>query len=131
MKEKCFNEVKDLVIHPGCDETKRRFTWYNTQKVSGARLQYALKTEYETEGGFTDKNSTIVEGRCEIPYMNKTDLSCKAEIEDLELGTEYVYRVGSCDFFDDNIYSFKTHKVDKKQVFAVISDIHNNMKKTP
>lgn len=122
------NEVKDLVIHPGSDETKRRFTWYNTQETSGAQLQYALKADYIKDGGFTDENSTVVEGRTEVPYMNTKDLSCKAEIEGLELGTEYVYRVGSGRSFDDNVYSFKTHEVEDKQVFAIVSDIHNTMK---
>ena len=122
------NEVKDLVIHPGSNETMRRFTWYNTQETVGAKLQYALKSDYEKEGGFTDKNSVIVEGKTEVPVGNTKDLSCKAEIEGLKLGTEYVYRVGNSNTFDENVYSFKTHNVDKKQVFAIISDIHNTMK---
>ncbi len=122
------NAVKDLVIHPGSDETKRRFTWYNTQETSGAQVQYALKADYIKDGGFTAENSIVVEGRTEVPHMNTKDLSCKAEIEGLELGTEYVYRVGSAYSFDKNVYSFKTHEVEDKQVFAIVSDIHNNMR---
>ncbi len=122
------NAIKDLVIHPGSDETMRRFTWYNIQETTGAQLQYALKEDYIADGGFTEENSTIVEGRTEIPYMNTVDLSCKAEIEGLELGTEYVYRVGSAHAFDENVYSFKTHEVEDRQVFAIVSDIHNTMK---
>jgi len=122
------NEVKDLVINPGSDETKRRFAWYNTQETVGAQLQYALKADYIKDSGFTDENSVIVTGTTEVPYMNTKDLSCKAEIEGLELGTEYVYRVGNAHSFDDNVYSFKTHNVDEKQVFVVVSDIHNTMK---
>jgi len=122
------NAVKNLVIHPGSDETMRRFTWYNTQETVGAQLQYALKADYIEDGGFTAENSVIVTGTTEIPYMNTADLSCKAEIYDLELGTEYVYRVGNAHLFDDNVYSFKTHKIEDKQVFAIVSDIHNTMK---
>ena len=107
-----------------CDETdmqddKYRYIAEGTWFVRVAALK---------EGGFTDKNSVIVEGKTEIPIGNTKDLSCRAEIEGLKLGTEYVYRVGNSNTFDENVYSFKTHEVDEKQVFAIISDIHNTMK---
>jgi len=124
------NAVKNIVIQPGSDETERRFAWYNTQETSGAQIQYALKADYEAAGNrFTAENSKIVEGITETPYENTTDLSCKVEIDNLQLGTEYVYRVGSARSFDDNVYSFKTYDVKNsdKQVFAIVSDIHNAM----
>ena len=121
------NNINSVVIHPGTDESERRFAWYNDQLTVGARIQYALKSDYE-KYGFTDQNSVIVTGTTEIPYKNNTEISCKAEIKNLELGKEYVYRIGNKYHFDDNVYSFKTYDADnaQKQVFIMTADLHNN-----
>ena len=122
------NKIKALVIQPGSDETMRRFVWYNDNLTYGAKLQYALKTDYDRDGGFTSANSIEVTGTTEVVPGNTTDISCKADIKDLQLGTEYVYRVGNKYKYDDKVYSFKTYDPDNsdKQVFLMVSDLHNN-----
>jgi len=120
------NDITSLVMHPGSDATERRFTWYNSSKTAGAKLQYALKSDYEKDGGFTDSNSVEVVGTTEAPPKNTTSLSCKANITDLTPGAEYVYRVGHESLYDDTVYSFKTydHANADKQTFIMVSDIH-------
>lgn len=122
------NNIKTLVMNPGSDETKRRFVWYNDNLTYGAKIQYALKSDYDRDGGFTAANSIEVSGTTDTAPGNTTSVSCKVDIEDLELGTEYVYRVGNKYKYDDKVYSFKTYDTDKsdKQVFLMVSDLHNN-----
>ena len=119
------NEITALSIQVGSDETEKRFVWYNSQEHYGARLQYALKSDYDADGGFTDENSTIVEGTTEIPYGNQKSVSCKVRVTDLELGKEYIYRVGDEYVFDNNVYTFKTQdNLDSVQTFNIVSDLH-------
>ena len=119
------NNISSLSIQVGADETSRRFVWYNGILNVGARLQYALKSDYDADGGFTEENSIIVVGTTEVPAGNIYNTSCKAEITDLELGTTYVYRVGNNQSFDENVYEFNTYaNLDQKQSFNIVSDIH-------
>ncbi len=122
------NDIRALVMHPGSDETMRRFVWYNDNLTYGAKIQYALKSDYEADGGFTDTNSIEVSGTTEVPPDNPTSISCKVDISDLVLDTEYVYRVGNTYKYDDTVYSFKTYDPDNsdKQVFIMTSDLHTN-----
>ena len=122
------NNIKTLVIQPGSDETMRRFVWYNDNLTYGAKIQYALKSDYDRDGGFTSANSIEVTGTTDVAPGNTTDISCKADIKDLQLGTEYVYRVGSKYKYDDEVYSFKTYDAsnDTKQKFIMVTDLHVN-----
>ena len=123
------NNITSLSIQVGEDETSRRFVWYNDIDTAGVRLQYALKSDYDADGGFTDENSKVVSGRSEIPYKNTEFVSCKAEIYDLTLGETYIYRVGDRYSYDDSTYTFNTYdNLDKKQSFGIVSDIHINRK---
>ena len=124
-KSSTDNEITALSIQVGSDETEKRFVWYNSQEHYGARVQYALKSDYDADGGFTDENSTIVEGTTEIPYDNQKSVSCKVRVTGLELGKEYIYRVGDNYTFDKNVYTFKTQdNLDCVQTFNIVSDIH-------
>jgi len=122
------NDIRALVMHPGADETMRRFAWYNDSLTYGAKIQYALKSDYDADGGFTDENSIEITGTTEVPADNPTSISCKVDIEDLELDTEYVYRVGNKYKYDETVYSFKTFDPinSDKQVFLMVSDLHTN-----
>lgn len=122
------NKVKTLVIQPGSDETMRRFVWYNDNLTYGAKIQYALKADYERDGGFTAANSIEVTGTTDVAPGNTTHISCKVDIKDLQLGTEYVYRVGNKYKYDEEVYSFKTYdaKSDTKQKFIMVTDLHVN-----
>ncbi len=122
------NDIRALVMHPGADETKRRFAWYNDNLTYGAKIQYALKSDFDADGGFTAENSIEVTGTTSVPPDNTTSISCKVDIENLELGTEYVYRVGNRYKYDETVYSFRTFDPDNsdKQVFLMMSDLHNN-----
>ena len=122
------NKIKTLVIQPGSNETMRRFVWYNDNLTYGAKIQYALKADYDRDGGFTSANSIEVTGTTEVAPGNTTDISCKVDIKDLQLGTEYVYRVGNKYKYDDTVYSFNTYDVnnDTKQKFIMLSDLHVN-----
>ena len=122
------NKIKTLVIQPGSNETMRRFVWYNDNLTYGAKIQYALKADYDRDGGFTSANSIEVTGTTEVAPGNTIDISCKVDVKDLQLGTEYVYRVGNKYKYDDTVYSFNTYDVnnDTKQKFIMLSDLHVN-----
>ncbi len=123
-----MNRITGLVIQPGRDEYSRSFVWYNSIENSGAKIQYCLKSEYD-KNGFTQDNSTVVTGNCEIPYNNKENVSCKVGIENLSPGEAYVYKVGCDSSFDEKVYSFKTRRADSESLsFNVVADLHSKSK---
>ncbi len=120
------NDIRAVSLQVGADETEKRLVWYNDAAALGGRVQYALKSDFDKDGGFTDGNSKIVAATAETPYGNTASISCKAVISDLQLGQTYVYRLGGRDTFDEKTYEFKNQNPANKQVFAMVSDLHVN-----
>lgn len=122
------NNIRAVSLQVGINETEKRLVWYNDQDKGTGKVQLALKSDYDNDGGFTDINSRIITAAVEKPYGNEKSISNKATLDNLKLGETYVYRLGGRDSFSDKIYTFKTYDVknDYKQTFLIVSDLHNN-----
>ena len=122
------NNITAVSLQVGVNESEKRLVWYNDQDKGTGKVQIALKSDYENDGGFTENNSKIIIANTEKPHGNDKSISNKAILGNLQLGETYVYRLGGKDTFSDKIYSFKTYaaKNDDKQTFLIVSDLHNN-----
>ena len=118
------NKITALSLQVGTNETEKRLVWYNTKSAGGGKVQYALKSDYDRDGGFTDANSKVVVAREEAPVGNNDNLSYKAILSDLTLGEKYIYRVGGKDSYSEKTYEFDNQNPNDKNVFNVISDLH-------
>lgn len=115
-------------IQVGATESERRFVW-TSERNTEAYVRYALKSAYDADGGFTDANTTVVQGTVTDMYGEATRKSCKVRVEGLELGKEYVYSVGGDYGFEEKFYTFKTQdNLDEHQSFNIISDVHMSHK---
>ena len=111
-------------IQVGATERERRFVW-TSERNTEAYVRYALKSAYDADGGFTEANTTVVQGTVTDMYGEATRKSCKVRAEGLELGKEYVYSVGGDYGFEEKVYTFKTQdNLDEHQSFNIISDVH-------
>ena len=122
------NNIRTVSLQVGTNESEKRLVWYNDVSAQEGRVQIALKDDYDNDGGFTVDNSKIFDAKVESPIGNTEAISCKAILNNLELGKTYVYRLGGKDSYDEKVYSFKTYDPDNsdKQVFLMVSDLHNN-----
>ena len=118
------NNITSLSLQVGVDETEKRLVWYNDASANGGKVQYALKSDYENDGGFTDENSKEVEVSVENPYSNTAQISCKAILKDLILGETYIYRIGGKDDYSEKTYEFINQDPNVKNVFNIVSDLH-------
>lgn len=122
------NNITAVSLQVGTDESEKRLVWYNDQDKGTGKVQIALKSDYDNDGGFTDNNSRIITATTEKPHGNDKSISNKVILDNLKLGETYVYRLGGKDTFSDKVYSFKTYYAtnDDKQTFLIVSDLHNN-----
>jgi hypothetical protein len=74
-------------------ETQRNFTWFTSESIKTSGIEYCPKNEFM---GFDKKNIIKV---IDHNYKTNTDTDTfmvhKVELDKLQPGTEYVYRVGS------------------------------------
>ena len=122
------NNITAFSLQVGTDESEKRLVWYNDQDKGAGRVQFALKSDFDKDGGFTDENSKIITAETQIPHGNKSSISNKAVLKNLKLGQTYVYRLGGKESFSEKVYSFRTYDASNndKQTFLVVSDLHNN-----
>ena len=120
--------ITSLSLQVGVNEYERRFVWYQPRRFEKARVQYALLSDYERDGGFTPDNSAIAEGNTNEIFNNKAYRSCKVRVCGLLPGKTYIYRVGCDSEYDIEAYTFKTlADARAKQSFFLIGDIHLNV----
>ena len=120
--------VSSLSLQVGENEYERRFVWYQPKCFDSACIQYAIISDYQRDGGFTDNNSVTVTGMTGKIYKNDKYLSCKVRVGNLLRGKTYIYRVGCESAYDENTYSFEiAQNAAERQSFFLVGDMHINV----